>query len=255
MISNQELPKLTHDYYELLIKDVGSAYTEYRWKSNPVQRSHYRHTRYAVESLFRHNARRLDKLLEIGCGPGVWTDVCLRHSRSVSVIDISEEMLKLVKARYSNEERVGHYYCGDYIQAAPGLPVGFDAIFSARAIEYMSDKAVMVNESYRLLKSGGFLAVITKNPMWRDKIRNSLHKTDGIQRDWIYWNDLAAMFRKAGFKDVSIHPVAIGSYFPPFNNRAGIMFCDFLHLTIRNREMREAYDNMTESYMVFGTKP
>lgn len=254
-MGNEELAALTRNHYESLIKDVGSAYTDYRWKSNPVQRSHYRHTRYAVDSLFIDNARRVDKLLEVGCGPGVWTDICLRHSNSVSLVDISEEMLRVAKAKYRNENRIEDYYCGDYIQTAPSLPVGFDIIFSARAIEYMSNKTIMVNESYRLLASGGLLAVITKNPMWKDKLQSSPQKTDGIQRDWIYWKDMAVMFRRAGFNHVFVRPVAIGSYFPPFNNWAGIMFCNSLHLAIRNNDMRESYDKMTESYMIVGKKP
>lgn len=254
-MSNQELSTLTRNHYETLIKDMGAAYTDYRWKSSPVQRSHYRHTRYAVYSFFKDVVGRANKTLEVGCGPGVWTDICLRHSDSVSLLDISEEMLKVAKAKYENEKRLEHYYCSDYIQTAHTLPVGFDVVFSARAIEYMSDKKAMVHQSYRLLKSGGLLAVITKNPMWRDKARSSRQKTDGIQRDWIYWKDLAVLFRNAGFEQVFVRPVAIGSYHSPYNNRAGIVFCDALHMAIRNNNMRGSYDKMSESYIVVGKKP
>jgi trans-aconitate methyltransferase len=38
-------------------------------------------------------------VLELACGPGIWTDILLRHATSVTAIDASPEMLARAKAR------------------------------------------------------------------------------------------------------------------------------------------------------------
>jgi SAM-dependent methyltransferase len=44
-------------------------------------------------------------VLELACGPGMWTELMLRHARSVTAVDAAHEMLARAKARVG-EERV-----------------------------------------------------------------------------------------------------------------------------------------------------
>jgi SAM-dependent methyltransferase len=38
-------------------------------------------------------------VLELACGPGIWTDILLRHATTVTAVDGAPEMLQLAKAR------------------------------------------------------------------------------------------------------------------------------------------------------------
>jgi demethylmenaquinone methyltransferase/2-methoxy-6-polyprenyl-1,4-benzoquinol methylase len=42
-------------------------------------------------------------VLELACGPGVWTEQLLRHATTVTAVDASPEMLALASARVSDE--------------------------------------------------------------------------------------------------------------------------------------------------------
>lgn len=43
------------------------------------------------------------RVLELACGPGVWTEQLLRHATSVTAVDASAEMLAIASARVSDE--------------------------------------------------------------------------------------------------------------------------------------------------------
>jgi trans-aconitate methyltransferase len=42
-------------------------------------------------------------VLELACGPGIWTEQLLRHATSVTAVDASPEMLAIASARVSDE--------------------------------------------------------------------------------------------------------------------------------------------------------
>ncbi len=253
-MANQELTTATKQHYEDLIGELGEQYLFHRWGDHPVKRSHYRHTKRAIETIFDKHVGYVDDLLEVGCGPGVWTDIMLQHAKKVTLFDISEEMLKVAKNKYRNNANLKAFVQGDYIADANTLSDKFDVIFSARAIEYMSDKQKMVRQSHELLRPGGALVIITKNPAWHDKKRDGNREKAGIQTDWIGWGTLTGLFHDAGFQPVSVFPVAQGSYYPPFNNRLGVLVSDLVATLRYRRVMRASYDYLSESYLVYGKK-
>jgi SAM-dependent methyltransferase len=248
------LTAATKQHYEQLIAELGEKYFLHRWGDHPVKRSHYRHTKRAIEAVFDKQVGQVADLLEVGCGPGIWTDIMLQHAKTVTLFDISEEMLKVARNKYRDNPNVTAFVQGDYIEDAGKLSGKFDVIFSARALEYMSDKRKMVMQSHALLRPGGALIIITKNPAWRDKKREAKRADEGIQTDWIGWDRLAGLFRDAGFKQVSVYPAALGSYHAPFNNRLGILVSDLMAALRCPRAMRETYDALAESYLVYGKK-
>jgi ubiquinone/menaquinone biosynthesis C-methylase UbiE len=253
-MTQQELTAATKQHYEDLIGELGEKYLFHRWGDHPVKRSHYRHTKRAIEAIFDKQVGQVDNLLEVGCGPGVWTDIMLQHAKKVTLFDISEEMLKVARNKYRTNANVKAFVQGDYIADANKLSEKFDVIFSARALEYMSDKKKMVTQSHELLKPGGSLIIITKNPEWHDKKREGDRREAGIQTDWIGWEKLAAYFRDAGFQQVSVYPVAQGSYHAPFNNRLGTLTCDLMAALRYRRGMCKSYNYLSESYLVYGKK-
>jgi SAM-dependent methyltransferase len=259
-MKKQKLTETTKNHYEKLIGKIGNDYMYYRWKNHPIKRSHYMHTKKSIEYAFDKIVGKVDDLMEIGCGPGTWTDICLAHSTKTTVLDISDEMIRLIKNRYGSDFNI-NYVCGDYLDQKVNFTKKFDVIFSARALEYMSDKNFMIGKSCNYLKAGGYLIIITKNPLWRDKVFDEKKKIKGgsskktdIQSDWIYWEKLSQFFLHNSFSLVKILPVCIGSYYFPFNNFIGIKLCDLFYNVISNRQMTAHYNFITESYMIIGKK-
>jgi trans-aconitate methyltransferase len=56
-------------------------------------------------------------VLELACGPGVWTAHLLRHATSVTAVDASPEMLAIASARVSDER--ARFIQADLFQWAP----------------------------------------------------------------------------------------------------------------------------------------
>jgi SAM-dependent methyltransferase len=56
-------------------------------------------------------------VLELACGPGVWTEQLLRHATSVTAVDASPEMLAIASTRV-RDERV-HFVQADLFKWAP----------------------------------------------------------------------------------------------------------------------------------------
>lgn len=252
-MSNSNLTEETREHYQKLIGDVGEKYFTDRWMSNPVAKAHYRQTVKAVRHAFTNLADNLS-VLEIGSGPGTWTDLCLEKASSMKVFDISDEFLKVIKNKYINEPRMKAYIQGDFAGDSANLQgESFDLVFSGRALEYMTDKARVVSNCFSHLNDGGQLVIITKNPMWRDKQKS--RETSGIHRAQIYWKDLESMLHTQGFEDIKIYPAAIGSYLAPFNNRVGAWLSRLVFQLTYRKPMSERIDPLAESYLISARKP
>ena len=253
---SKKLSESTREHYQELIGRIGEEYIDYRWKRHPVSRSHYQQTQKSVEFALRSLGGPVGHLLEIGCGPGTWTDICLRNSRKMTIVDISSEMLKLVRKRFS--ESPIDLVCGDFISDDIVLEQSFDTIFSARAVEYMDDKAAMVSKAFSLLKPRGQLIIITKNPGWMDRkreLKRSVATKEGdIHADWISWHDMENLYRKQGFSNVVSFPVCIGSYHSPLNSKIGIKLCDLFQNWFYQRKINSPVNFFSESYLTIGQK-
>ena len=253
---NLRLSEITCEHYEDLIGRIGDDYIEYRWKRNPVSFSHYRHTQKSVEFAFSSIDAPVLYLLEIGSGPGTWTDICLQHTKSLTIIDISSEMLNLVRKRFHDVSL--NLLCGDFLADTIALPHSFDIIFSARAIEYMDDKGAMVAKSVQHLNPGGYLIIITKNPNWMDKRRDSKtfdkSRVKDIHYDWISWSAMEGYYRSQGLTQVTTYPVCLGSYYQPLKNKVGIKICDLIQGLIYRKKISPRLDFLAESYMTIGRK-
>ncbi len=252
-MSNSNLTEETREHYQNLIGDVGEKYFNDRWMSNPVAKAHYRQTVKAIRHAFTDLPDNLSTL-EVGSGPGTWTGLCLEKAGSMKVFDISDEFLKVMKQKYKDESRMKSYVQGDFAEDITNLQgEAFDLIFSGRALEYMTDKSRVVSNCFDHLNDGGQLVIITKNPMWRDKLSSS--ETKGIHRAQIYWKDLESIFREQGFEDIKVYPAAMGSYLTPFNNKVGIWLSNLVFQLTYEKPMTKRVDSLSESYLISARKP
>ncbi len=107
------------------------------------------------------------KILDAGCGPGIYSEILVNKGADVTGIDVSENMLHY--ARLRNGDKV------KFITANMEEPLDmfandeFDGIVSALAITYVKDLSLLFSEFNRVLKSGGWLVFSTEHPFFAYK--------------------------------------------------------------------------------------
>lgn len=96
------------------------------------------------------------KLLDAGCGTGLFSRYWKSFNNQVIALDISYGMLEQAKRRNS----ANIYILGD-IENSPLIDKTVDIIFSNLAIQWCNDFSRALSELYRILRPGGFLVLST----------------------------------------------------------------------------------------------
>jgi ubiquinone/menaquinone biosynthesis C-methylase UbiE len=157
-------------------------------------------------------ARRGERVLDIGCGPGFYAAELAPEvgpEGAIVAVDRSPQMLALARRRC---EGLGHvtFHEGE----ATSLPVedgGFDAAFSVQVLEYVQEIDAALAEMHRALRPGGRAVV------WDvDWSTVSLYSPDAARTARVLraWDEhlthpslpqtLTARLRAAGFEDVAV---------------------------------------------------
>lgn len=264
-------PRDIAEHYDRLLQSLEGEYIQQRWGDSEIKRRHYHQTELAIRRALK-DLVSVGDVLEVGCGPAVWTPLFLSEARSVSLLDISDEMLKQARARIAslddgrNSAKV-RYTSGDFIEVEVEKGA-YDTIVSARAFEYMSNKQAFVDKCFSVLRPGGTLILVTKNRNWYDLKRSTRALTQlpvdqipverAMQLDLVGWRDALAMLARAGFAANAAYPVIIGSYdLPLFSRRPGLALADLLHSVAYPRRFDSflrVLDPLTESFLVVGTR-
>ena len=107
---------------------------------------------------------RQGRVLEIGCGTGVYTEWMNRRGLDVVAMDLSPPMIEEARRRCAD----ARYLDGDCedpgpVLAAAGVEAGFDAIVGVNTFSYYPDKAKALANYHRLLAPGGRFVVVDMN--------------------------------------------------------------------------------------------
>jgi len=136
--------------------EKSNVYKDAQWTGSKIARFDYAQTKKAL--LRSLNPTGSDKILEIGCGPGTWTDLIASKCSTLVAIDISEKMIEKAKENIHNDNVT--FINSDFMNC--DLKVRFDKIFSVRVFEYISNKKEFFRKAYSLLNPDGELVIITK---------------------------------------------------------------------------------------------
>lgn len=109
-----------------------------------------------------------DRILDAGCGTGVFTWDVVNQGGEVVGLDISAPMLAK-----GNHQMTGMNFsgvCGDMC-ALPFSDNSFDRVYSMTAIEFIPDGAKAIAELNRVAKKGGCIVVTTLNSLspWAER--------------------------------------------------------------------------------------
>jgi ubiquinone/menaquinone biosynthesis C-methylase UbiE len=150
------------------------------------------------------------KLLDIGCGTGLFVERYIVDGRSAVGLDISRRMIERARRR-----------CGecDYTvgtgEKIPFYDNSFDAITSLLVFSYVRDPEAMMSEAYRVLKPGGAIAICTlgKKLLTRGipaiyHISEKMNVNHVVMKNFgeRYYDreEMHELFNHAGFSDIQV---------------------------------------------------
>ena len=190
-------------------KDIENKYNgDYereRWFKNDIQKAGYEMTLNAIKKHAFANAYA--SCFELGPGHGTWTKELLKHNNKASydLLDISSEMLRLVKERFKDKENI-NYIESDFLEFKPKKQ--YDFFFSSRAIEYIPKKEEAAKKISDLIKFGGRGFIITKTPKY---LRNKMlgRNISDFHSGQIAPIKLKNLFLRNNCKNIKIYPVTM----------------------------------------------
>lgn len=153
-------------------------YHDYRTKINPKGWFYNEHLEMPASLSILGNVKN-KKILDYGCGTGIYSKILIRRGAKVKGFDISAEMLKI--ARKNNpqiEYREGSGYKIPFKEK-------FDIILASLVVHYMNDWDKMFSEMGRVLNKNGIVVFSTGNPVYemskRISIKGKNYKVLGIK--------------------------------------------------------------------------
>jgi ubiquinone/menaquinone biosynthesis C-methylase UbiE len=150
------------------------------------------------------------KLLDIGCGTGLFVEKYIRHGGSATGLDISTKMIGQARNRCT---------CCDFTvgtgEKIPFRDSSFDAVSSLLVFSYLRDPAAMLSETYRVLQPGGAVAICTlgKKLLTRGipaiyQISEKMRVKHVVMKDFgeHYYNEeeMRDLFTRTGFEDIQV---------------------------------------------------
>src|SRR3989344_2252340 len=104
------------------------------------------------------NPKKNEKILDIGCGDGVWYNELRKRSFNVTGIDISEHDLDILNRRAKEMNLESDILKAD-AQKMPFKNESFDKAYSICTFEHIRDDEKVFKEAYRVLKPNGTLII------------------------------------------------------------------------------------------------
>ena len=109
-----------------------------------------------------------DRMLDAGCGTGIFTSDFVAAGARVTGIDISRPMLVAARSKMSGSP---FYPVQADMRRLPFLNSSFDKSVSITALEFIEDGQAAVDELFRVTRPGGVVVVATLNSLspWAER--------------------------------------------------------------------------------------
>ncbi|MGE0564818.1 MAG: class I SAM-dependent methyltransferase [Pseudolabrys sp.] len=146
---------------------------------------------------FRPGARVVD----LGCGSGVFTDVLHKRGFDSTGVDLSPRLVSVARRSHPDIEFIE----GD-VERLPFPDASFDGVLLSGLVHHLPDRSRCAAEVFRILKPGGHFVAFDpnrRNPfmyLYRDRT-SPFYSSVGVTPNErpVLAEELAAAFRKAGF--------------------------------------------------------
>ena len=101
------------------------------------------------------------RVLDAGCGPGLYTEELVRRGADVVAVDGSDAMVRLAERRVGEAAQVLR---ADLDAPLPFADEQFDLVVCALVIHHVSDRCATLGEFARVLRRGGRAVLSTHHP-------------------------------------------------------------------------------------------
>jgi arsenite methyltransferase len=160
------------------------------------------------------NPKEGEVVLDLGSGGGIDAFISAKYvgnTGKVYGLDMTDEMLELAE---NNKRKIGAdnvEFIKGYIEDIPLQDNTIDVITSNCVINLCEDKEIALKEAYRVLKTGGRLAIadIAAIKDISDHIKKSAEMWVGCIAGALPIKEYEEILKKVGFKNVEITPVNI----------------------------------------------
>ena len=147
-----------------------------------------------------------ERILDVGCGTGVFTIDILGFGPRITGLDISYPMLK--RATLKSKGYPFRAVAGD-MKYLPFVDQCFDKVVSMTALEFIEDGKEAVKDLFRVTKKGGVVVVTTLNSLspWADRRKKEADKGHSLFKQMIFRSpdDLRALAPVDGTVKTAIH--------------------------------------------------
>lgn len=145
-----------------------------------------------------------DRILDAGCGTGIFTIDFLKAGAIVTGLDISRGMLHNAVAVLKN---LPFYAVQSDMLTLPFPDDVFDKSVSITALEFIEDARTAVNELFRITRPGGIVVVATLNSLSPWAIRRSEKAEDHLLENAFYRSpaDLLSLAGLDGEAETVVH--------------------------------------------------
>jgi SAM-dependent methyltransferase len=142
------------------------------------------------------------KVVDLGCGSGVFTGLLDQKGYDASGLDISAKQVAIARAKYPNLK----FFEGD-VEKLPFPAATFDGVLLSGVVHHLPDPSHCAAEVHRILKLGGRFVAFDpnrRNPfMWLYRDRDSpFYSNSGVTANErpVLAEEVRRVFAAAGFK-------------------------------------------------------
>ena len=124
------------------------------------------------------------RVLDAGCGPGVYSEWLIKHGAEVFAVDASARMVALAKRRLNRTTGIRQ---ADLSQPLTFLDnSSFDIVLSPLVMNYVEDWASTFGEFHRVLRPGGYFVFSVSHPFFDYTYfkSNNYFKTELVGSEW-----------------------------------------------------------------------
>ena len=131
------------------------------------------------------NVQSTDRIIEIGCGPGLALEACLARAADGHVVGLDHSPTMLDQARARNAEAIREGRLELRLGTLDDLPAtgaAFDKICSANVVQFLPDRGSAFRKMYSVLNAKG-VAATTYMPRGKNPNReNALTMAEDVRR-------------------------------------------------------------------------
>lgn len=190
-------------FYNKVIKSEYAGTYEYkRWFATPERKAGFDSTKDTIESILHKYSPVYENYLELGPGPGTWSEVFLTYhdKASMDLVDISEEMLRMTRERFKDQTNISCIQSDFLLYQSVKK---YNLFFSSRAIEYFMDKVALVKKIDSLLDRKALGIIITKMPHY--KRARLFRRVPDFHASQIAPSLLEDLLKKEGFEVLGVY--------------------------------------------------